>query len=985
MNRLLKGLPVLLMAGLATTACSDGPPPTAVDDGIDGPGTTPPDQDPITQNGNLFYNLATSAAVEADVNGAYFEQVTDFANIPSTGTGNFRTFVQLSADKNTGTGVNEACWNTLYSFSGTSPYKKWCGSSDQFNHDIKLSAIPSTKIPAGPNAEGQGRDFRLDGNESNTAADRYYGLNALTVWVKENPTPLSNGNSGKFCDNEAGCPELNIDPDAADAGIGAVLVYDMDGRFGFGDAADRTVVQDFDLGSGSGAGDSRVIIPEDLFPPEALAECQYDAGSGLGSPDCDWWLVLYSEFGFEEEGPGGDPVATRDLTVDDGFEEWSVRKAAFVTVEKEVTTSVTKRQKWDLEKTAGPDWEIFKNDQAESDFDITFTKLDGQFEILQYTLEGTVTISNPSDEDAPIVRLEDFSDGTTLALGGDCEGLDPSEADPYVLPAGETLNCTFGPDVFETEPDVAENTVEVELDEGAVFSDVAPIDFDNPDNETILDQTATLSDLLTKADESEIARDFGSKSDDGTESYTETWTCDADAGTHSNVATLVGDDTGETYTAEASVDVACRELEVTKDFEAQFTRTYFWDIVKSGKKTGDVMYSEDPTTFLLQGEQLNAGVYVDYQISVDLTGTPEDSDWAVGGEISIVNPNTMLGAEITALSDLVSPDIVAGVDCGADFPITVAPEGTLSCEYSADLPDAENRTNTATATMQNKLWTYDGSVGSTDLEGVTTDYSGAADVMFPTDPTTEVDACIDVYDDTFGNGFLGNVCRTDALPATFQFQELLTATLVLGRDIVIPDDCDASFQFPNVGSIDGEDDRNDQTDDHTVTISIECPACTLTQGYWKTHNYTFKMSDGPPGPPSDDTWDMAGVDAEGTQFYLNGTWYEAMWTASKGNAYYILSRQWIAATLNVYAGSAGPTEVQEALDFGEALFSTFTPAQVAEWDNDTGGIVPGFGEVTRKDVIHYAGILADFNEGAIGPGHCDDDYTTTSDGDSRAY
>lgn len=134
-------------------------------------------------------------------------------------------------------------------------------------------------------------------------------------------------------------------------------------------------------------------------------------------------------------------------------------------------------------------------------------------------------------------------------------------------------------------------------------------------------------------------------------------------------------------------------------------------------------------------------------------------------------------------------------------------------------------------------------------------------------------------------------------------------------------------------------------DDH-----LDCPTCTLTQGYWKTHNDDFWG-----GAPDDPTWyDLLPGEGASTKFFDNDfTYFEAMWTAPAGNAYCILARQWIAAKLTYEAGSSGGLEVDQALAFGEALFSTYTPAEVASWTNETG----------RHDVIMAAATLASFNEG----------------------
>ena len=130
--------------------------------------------------------------------------------------------------------------------------------------------------------------------------------------------------------------------------------------------------------------------------------------------------------------------------------------------------------------------------------------------------------------------------------------------------------------------------------------------------------------------------------------------------------------------------------------------------------------------------------------------------------------------------------------------------------------------------------------------------------------------------------------------------------------------------------------------------------CTLTPGYWKTHSEF--------GPaPYDDTWAQLPNGAS-TIFFLSGkTYYEVLWTSPAGNAYYNLSFHYIAAGLNFMNG-ADPSAAQAAYDAATILFNTYTPAQIA--------VLRG-SDPLRQQFISLAGILGQYNEGYIGPGHCD--------------
>jgi hypothetical protein len=309
---------------------------------------------------------------------------------------------------------------------------------------------------------------------------------------------------------------------------------------------------------------------------------------------------------------------------------------------------------------------------------------------------------------------------------------------------------------------------------------------------------------------------------------------------------------------------------------------------------------------------------VNYQVDVDIAGFT-DSDWAVSGEITIEN-NTPFDATIESVADIVSTGIAATVDCEEAFPYTLPKGELLTCTYSSDLPDATQRTNTATVLTS-------GVVGGGEDE---------VDVIF-SDPTTEIDRCVDVSD-TYA-GVLDTVCTNEA-PSSFSY------TLTIG-----PYSTCGEYKVENTASFVTDDYGIIGSDSWTVTVDVPCVGCTLTQGYWKTHSEY--------GPaPYDDTWALLGAD---TPFFLSGqTYYEVLWALPGGNAYYILAQQYIAAKLNALNGSDF-TAAQSAFDQAEALFETYTPAQVANLKG-----------AAKHVWINLATILDNYNNGLIGPGHCDE-------------
>lgn len=120
--------------------------------------------------------------------------------------------------------------------------------------------------------------------------------------------------------------------------------------------------------------------------------------------------------------------------------------------------------------------------------------------------------------------------------------------------------------------------------------------------------------------------------------------------------------------------------------------------------------------------------------------------------------------------------------------------------------------------------------------------------------------------------------------------------------------------------------------------------CTLTQGYWKNHH----EGAGQDGSNRDRAWPID----EDTEL-CGRTWLHTLDVSPRGDAFFILAHQYIAASLNVAAGAAAPVEVSAALDEAEGLMEDCAIAE---------------GE--RARAVELAGLLDDFNNGRVGPGHC---------------
>jgi hypothetical protein len=155
-----------------------------------------------------------------------------------------------------------------------------------------------------------------------------------------------------------------------------------------------------------------------------------------------------------------------------------------------------------------------------------------------------------------------------------------------------------------------------------------------------------------------------------------------------------------------------------------------------------------------------------------------------------------------------------------------------------------------------------------------------------------------------------------------------------------------------------------QSDSASVTVTCTPPpgGCTHTLGYWKTHS-TY----GPASKP-DPTWNLVG--GPDAAFFSSGmSWYQLFSTSSAGgNAYVILAHQYMAAMLNQLDGAASTPAVDAALAWANTFFATYTPSS-------------SLTKAVRGQAIAAADVLDDYNNGDIGPGHCDDASLATVPGE----
>lgn len=201
------------------------------------------------------YNLTTAGSSASDIysgSTVLFNQI----NPQATGTGLIDSFVQI--------GQPGGSLTTTQAYNTTVNTVLNNGASDQFNHALSLSSVPTVTVGGIVY-----REFVLDINE--TGATPLLSVSDIQVFL------TNTGNQTVTSTNGTGQLQLKD----------SKLIYRLDG------AGDDSIKMDYSLNHGSGSGDMIMLIPNSLFV------------AGYNQ------VVLYSSFG-------------KPISQDDGFEEWFV-------------------------------------------------------------------------------------------------------------------------------------------------------------------------------------------------------------------------------------------------------------------------------------------------------------------------------------------------------------------------------------------------------------------------------------------------------------------------------------------------------------------------------------------------------------------------------------------------------------------------------------------------------------------------------------
>lgn len=595
-------------------------------------------------------------------------------------------------------------------------------------------------------------------------------------------------------------------------------------------------------------------------------------------------------------------------------------------VTKTARTEIGKERRWKIEKSANPTTvNLFQGDSGTVGYTVAVTK---EVVDVSWKVSGTITISNPAPMPAPLTGVSDVVSPSINATV-DCGG--QTSVPAKVGDTNGSIQCiyTTGLPNAEDRTNTATATIQnrsYDKDGNATnsgttgFSGTANVSFASATVTTSGPESVNVSDSLEGVLQNGL-------SESKTFTYSRTVNCEGV--TYSNnigsksITNMASLSTGAT--ASVSVTVNCYRLAVSKNVNPTFTRKYNWNITKVGKAPNGSINpaaGSNVTSLTLATGQIYT---VDYTVTLSNTA-PTDSAWAVSGTITIQNPAPM-AATLTVVSDTIQGVGDAVVTCQA---LSVPANGSLQCTYSASLPNANTRLNTATATLQN-------------TPSGTTTFSGTANITFG-GPTTEVDKCVTVTDDRYGN--LGQVCA-DSPNKTFSYSMDVGPYQVCGL-----------YEFRNTASFVANVGNNTGATDSaswTTSVNVPCPGCTLTQGYWKTHSRYGPV----PAKKQDDTWNLLTSGPDTSFFLSNQTWYQVFWTSPQsGNVYYSLAHQYMAAKLNILNQASSTPAVDTAIQWAETqFFNLYTPTTTLS-------------NALRNLARNYATTLDNYNNGLIGPGHC---------------
>ncbi|WP_438318692.1 hypothetical protein ACP6EK_04875 [Candidatus Caldatribacterium sp. SIUC1] len=379
---------------------------------------------------------------------------------------------------------------------------------------------------------------------------------------------------------------------------------------------------------------------------------------------------------------------------------------------------------------------------------------------------------------------------------------------------------------------------------------------------------------------------------------------------------------------------------------ASKTATGFWEKVITYNWT------------LTKTAKVNSDGSITYTLTATRAIASETEAYGVRGTITVTNGGAVATENLTLVDQV---EYKTGAGQFQDLPgasQTITPSTQLGPGDTKDYPYEITFTPVEGAIYRNTV-----KVTITNHSGHLNEAFGPepkADFSLPSEPTIAyIDETATIEDDfTCPEGFTCTIDNSGPWTVgdaggTDQTTWTITYTVTLKEAGFCSDkEGPQTVTLENIATLIESDSEEERPASAAIGIGWNCAitggGCTYTLGYWKNH----------PG-----MW-PAGSNPRAEFFKSGQTWLEVLKTPPRGNAYYILAHQYIAAQLNILNGASSTSEVNEAIAWAKEFFGEYGPTSTIPRD-------------VRNLATSYASLLDEYNNGDIGPGHCSTEQKTS--------
>lgn len=427
-----------------------------------------------------------------------------------------------------------------------------------------------------------------------------------------------------------------------------------------------------------------------------------------------------------------------------------------VTVSKTATATWSRSYNWELTKKVNWElWKLFTGDSGTSEYTVTAEATPSD----AVTVTGKINITNTFDEAVTVTALVDTIDQNGVLTNATITGCGV----PFDVAADGAVSCDYSATLPSSADGVNRAVATISANgQSAQYPTDFPVDVpDAPTTDSSASASLTDDSPAWPGDLNILANETPK-----VVTYSRTFACGADAGMHTNTATLTPK-VGDPIVRQAKVTVRCFDLDVKKTAKASFKRVWVWNIDKYASHEQIVLArKKDPNSkkndLALSRYARSATVHY----AVKVYAESRDRNLKVEGYINVKNPaGSMRTAHVKSVADtLLDPSVAAVVsDCrivgggqpgGPSYGYDIPAGETLRCDYVA-MPDSKSKKNKATAMNQNYAYTAVSNDG-VHIEKTalgTTPYMDEIDIDWDVEPRAEVDKTARVYDSKMG--FLG--------------------------------------------------------------------------------------------------------------------------------------------------------------------------------------------------------------------------------------